>query len=118
MKRSWMNSLPFNERSVPPVLSVGSVTSPGVASGIQTGAFSIELLSHDPRGQTLQLLHAPGLGEARVADVVVDIEVGVVHPYWILCNRCPLKSLAIARNPVEQTQQRGADPRKVRWSRG
>ena len=41
---------------------------------------SIELLGDDPSGEELELLVSAGPGEARVSDVVVEIEVIVVYP--------------------------------------
>ena len=41
---------------------------------------AVELLRHDPPDQLAQLALAPGGGQRGVAQVVLDVEVGVVHP--------------------------------------
>ena len=41
---------------------------------------AVELLGEDPRGEVAQLLLGAGGGEGGLADVVVEVEVGVVDP--------------------------------------
>ena len=42
---------------------------------------AVQLLREDARGQAAQLLPAPGRGQRGVANVVLEVEVGIVHPH-------------------------------------
>jgi hypothetical protein len=62
----------------------------------------VEPLGEDARRERAQLVLAPGGGERSVADVVVEVEVGVVDPDWpALTKRDEAKLLAETRNEVK-----------------
>ena len=56
-----------------------------------------------PRRQLLEFLHPARTGKRGVANVVVEIEMGVVHPDRALLERHPQKLLPIAGNFVQAT---------------
>ena len=66
------------------------------------GFRAVELLCHDPPDELAQLALAAGGGQRGVAEVVLDVEVGIVHP-----DRPPelqgdeADLLAVARDEVE-----------------
>ena len=64
-------------------------------------AIAIELLRHDSCRELLQLVFAAGFRKARVTNVVVNVEFGVVEPDGPFFNWNPLKLLALSRNTVK-----------------
>ena len=61
----------------------------------------VELLRHQATGEPLELTLVTGQRQARVPEVVVGIEGGVVHPDRMAEERDHLDPLAIARHAVE-----------------
>ena len=63
---------------------------------------AVELLGEDPRGEVAQLLLGAGRGQGGLADVVVEVQVGVVDPDRApLAERDEAKLLAEPRDEVE-----------------
>ncbi len=70
---------------------------------------AIQLLRHDARGEPLQLADVAGLRQMGMAQVVVEVEPGVVHPDGVLEQRDPLEPLAIARDAMQPRLDAGPD---------
>ena len=61
---------------------------------------AVDLLGHQAPGDPLQLLVGAGPRKGDVANVVVDVEVLIIDPDWVLLDRHPHDPLAIPRNHV------------------
>jgi hypothetical protein len=61
----------------------------------------VELLRHHAAGQALELALVAGQRQARVPEMIVEIEGGVVHPDGMAEDRDRLDALVIARDAVE-----------------
>jgi hypothetical protein len=59
---------------------------------------AIERSLHDSRHELLELIVVPGTRQARMAHVVVEVEVPVVHPYGVPLAGNPGELLPIARD--------------------
>src|SRR6185295_4258935 len=70
---------------------------------------AIELLRDDARREPLQLPFVAGARQARVADVVMDVEVLVVDPEQPVPERHRRETLAIPRDQVQARRDVGAD---------
>jgi hypothetical protein len=62
---------------------------------------AVEVLRHEARRQPLELALVAGLGQRRVAHVVVDVEVVVVHPDRRALKPALPQPLAVARDQVQ-----------------
>src|SRR6185503_11284498 len=62
---------------------------------------AIELLRHQPAGEALEEPLVARARQVRVADVISEIEEGVVDPDGMLEARRPCQALAIAWNAIE-----------------
>src|SRR3989475_2832703 len=62
---------------------------------------AVELLGHDAAREALQLLRVARPREARVPDVVVDVEVRVVPPHRVALDRGPGEDLAVAGDEMQ-----------------
>jgi hypothetical protein len=70
---------------------------------------AIELLRHDATGEPLELPLVSGPRQARVTDVVVDVEVLVVDPRGMPVDRQALEDLAVAWDAMEPRVDVGTD---------
>jgi hypothetical protein len=66
----------------------------------------VELLGHDPGREVFQLIVATGSGQRGVTHVVVDVEDLVVDPHGVILEGDPLEALAVARDQVEDGEDR------------
>ena len=73
------------------------------------GPCPVELLRHDPRREALQLLVVARARKARVPDVVVEVEVIVVHPDRIVLDRDPGEPLTVTGDLMQARRDTGPD---------
>jgi hypothetical protein len=62
---------------------------------------AIEALGHQAADQTLEQTLPPWSWERRVAHVVLEVEVGIVHPHRVVLERDPRQALSVAGEGVE-----------------
>ena len=79
-------------------------------------AIAIELLRHDSRRELLQLGFAAGFRKARVTNVVVNVEFGVVEPDGPFFNWNPLKLLTVSRNTVKNRGRKSLEQCEINAS--
>jgi hypothetical protein len=72
-------------------------------------AVAVERLRGDAGRELLQLLGVAGAGQARVPDVVGEVEVDVVHPHRVVVERDPRQALPVARDLVQLGGDVGAN---------
>ena len=65
------------------------------------------------RGELLEILLGARVGEPDVAQVVVEVEGGVIDPDRVLLDRDPLESLAEPRDPVQERLDGAVNRRDV-----
>ncbi len=85
-----------------------SSANPSIIQYSQSGLSTVELLRHDTRREILELLARTRSRQAGVANVVVEIEIGVVHPDRMVGERNPVQHLAVARDEVQDRLDRSA----------
>ena len=78
-----------------PVAVLESLDDPDLPQGLR----SIELLGHDPAYELAQFALTAGRRQSRVPDVVVDVEMRIVHPHRSPdIERDEPDNLSVARN--------------------
>jgi hypothetical protein len=65
------------------------------------GLATVEMLRHHARGETLELPAIAGLGQRDVSDVVVNIEMLVIHPHRMIRDRHIRQPLAVTGNEMQ-----------------
>ncbi len=84
--------------------------------GLPQRLVPVERLGGDPRGQQKQLLLAAGRRQRRVADVVLDVEVGIVDPQGPAgLERRGGEFLPVARHQVQTTADMVEEVGELGW---